>query len=148
MRKRLRLSLPLALALGLLLAAPDAQAINVRNVCGVMGVFLGLGDIIDLEEVAVPQRFHRRADQFILYLDLTENRISGEDIFLGSQQALLSNYTLVTPDGKPNGRAVYEAVWNTAPLEFGSRVTACAQLFRLTGRAASGLVCRPRRPIL
>ena len=147
MRSRLRISLTLALALALTLVAPGAQAINIKNVTEAMGVFLGLGSIIAFEEVAVPQHFHRRANKFILYLNLTENRTSGVDIFLGEQWRRLVGTTLVSPDGGPNGRAVYEAVWSTSPLEYGSSVTACAQLFRLSGRAASSLECRNLDPI-
>jgi hypothetical protein len=147
MRNRLQLSLTLALALALTLIAPGAQAINNKNVPEPMGVFLGLGGIIAFEEVAVPQHFHRRAGKFILYLNLTENRTSGVDIFLGEQRRRLVGTTLVSPDGGPNGRAVYQAVWSTSPLEFGSSVTACAQLIRLNGRAASSLVCRNLDPI-
>ncbi len=147
MRSRLRLSLTVALALALTLVAPGAQAINFKNVMEATGVFLGLRNIIASEEVAVPQRFHRRANKFILYLNLTENRTSGVDIFLGEQWRRLVGTALVSPDGGPNGRAVYEAVWRTSPLEFGSSVTACAQLFRLRGRAASSLECRKLEPI-
>ncbi len=147
MRSRLRLSLTLALALALTLVAPGAQAINIKNVTEAMGVFLGLGNIIAFEEVAVPQHFHRRAGKFILYLNLTENPTSGVDIFLGEQRRRLAGNALVSPDGGPNGRAVYQAVWSTFPLEFGSSVTACAQLIRLDGRAASRLECRNLDPI-
>ena len=148
MRSRLRLSLTLALALALTLAAPGAQAINIKNVTEVMGVFLGLENIIAFDEVAVPQRFHRRASKFILYLSLTENRTSGVDIFLGEWRRRLVATALVSPDGGPNGRAVYEAVFSTSPLEFesGSSVTACAQLFRLDARVASWLECRKLDP--
>ncbi len=151
MRSRLRLSLTLVLALALTFVAPGAQAINIKNVMEAMGVYLGLGDIIAFEEVAVPQRFHRRANKFILYLTLTENQTSGVDILLGEQRRRLAGSTLVSPDGGPNGRAVYEAEWSgdrsTSPLEFGSSVTACTQLFRLDGRAASRLECRNLDPI-
>ena len=148
MRSRLQLSLTLALALALTLVAPGAQAINIKNVTEAMGVFLGSGNIIAFEEVAVPQRFHRRANKFILYLNLTENRTSGVDIFLGEQWRRLLANTLVSPDGGPNGRALYKAGWSsTSSLEFGSSVTACAQLFRLNGRAASSLECRNFDPI-
>ncbi len=147
MRSRLLLSLTLTLALALTLVASGAQAINIKNVTEAMGVYLGLGSIIAFEDVAVPQRFHRRANKFILYLNLTENRTSGVDIFLGEQRRRLVGNTLISPDGGPNGRAVYEAVWRTSPLEFGSSVTACAQLLRLNGRAASSLECRNLDPI-
>ena len=148
MRSRLRISLTLALALALTLVAPGAQAINIKHVTEAMGVFLVLGNIIAFEEVAVPQRFHRRANKFILYLNLTENRTSGVDICLGEQRRRLVGATLVSPDGGPNGRAVYEVAWSTSPLEFGSSVTACAQLFRVNGTAASWLECRNLAPIL
>ncbi len=147
MRSRLQLSLTLALALALTLVAPGAQAINIKNVTEAMGVFPGLGGIIASEEVVVPQRFHRRASKFILYLHLTENRTSGVDIFLGEQLRRLVGTALVSPDGGPDGRAVYEAVWSTAPIEFGSSVTACVQVFRLNGTVASSLECRNLAPI-
>ncbi len=147
MRSRLQLSLTLALALALTLVAPGAQAINIKNVTEAMGVFLGSENIIAFEEVAVPQHFHRRSNKFILYLNLTENQTSGVDIFLGEQWRRLVANTLVSPDGGPNGRALYEAGWSTSSLEFGSSVTACAQLFRLNGRAASSLECRNFDPI-
>ncbi len=148
MRSRLRPPLTLALTLALTLVAPGAQAINSKNVTEATGVFLGLGNSIAFEEVAVPQRFHRRANKFILYLSLTENRTGGVDIFLGEQRRRLVGNALVTPDGGPNGRAVYEAVWSTSTLESGSSVTACAQLFRLNGTAASSLECRNLDPII
>ncbi len=147
MRSRLQLSLTLALALALTLVAPGAQAISIKNVTEAMGVFLGLGSIIAFEEVAVPQRFHRRAGKFILYLNLTENGTSGVDIFLGEQRRRLVGAVVVSPDGGPNGRAVYEVEWSTSPLESGSSVTACTQLLRLNGRAASSLECRNLDPI-
>lgn len=147
MRSRLQLSLTLALALALTLVAPGAQAINIKNITEAMGVFLGRGSIIAFEEVAVPQHFHRRASKFILYLNLTENRTSGVDIFLGEQRRRLVGTALVSPDGGPNGRAVYEAVWSTSQLKSGSSVTACAQLLRLNGAAASSLECRNLDPI-
>ena len=147
MRSRLRHSLTLALALALALAAPGAQAINTKNVTEAMGVFLGSGGIIAFEKVAVPQHLHRKASKLILYLSLTENRTSGGDIFLGEQRRRLVGTILVSPDGGPNGRAVYGAVWSTTPLESGSRVTACAQLLRLNGKEASSLECRNLAPI-
>ncbi len=146
MRSRLRLSLTLALALALTLVAPGVQAINTKHVTEAIGVFLGLGSIIAFEEVAVPQHFHRRANKFILYLNLTENRTSGVDIFLGEQRRRLVALDVVSPNGGPNGRAVYKAVWSTPPLESGSSVTACVQLFRLRGRPASSLECRNLDP--
>ncbi len=147
MRSRLRHSLTLALALALTLAAPGAQAINTKNVTEAMGVFLGPGGIIAFEEVAVPQHFHRKASKLILYLSLTENQTSGVEIFLGEQLRRLVGTILVSPDGGPNGRAAYGAVWSTFPLESGSRVTACAQLLRLNGKEASSLECRNLAPI-
>ena len=147
MRSRLQLSLTLALALALTLVAPGAQAINIKNVTEATGVFLGLENIIAFEEVAVPQQFHRRANKFILYLTLTENRTSGVNIFLGEQLRRLVAAALVSPDGGPNGRAVYEVEWSTSPIESGSSVTACTQLFRLNGRAASSLECRKLDPL-
>ncbi len=147
MRSRLRHSLTLALALALTLVAPGAQAINIRHVTEPLGVSLGLGGIVASGQVAVPLRFHRKSNKFILYLDLTENRGNGENISLGSQLRRFLGYDLVSADGGPNGRAIYHAIWNTTPLVFGSSVTVCAQVFRLSARAASSLVCRNFDPI-
>ena len=146
MRNRLRISLTLALPLALV--APGAQAINIKNICEGLGVTLGIGSVIESGQVAVPQRFHRKVERFLLYLDVTENRISGDDIFLGSQLRRLVGTALVSSDGGPNGRALYDAAWNTDPLFTGSSVTVCAQVFRLSGRAASSLECRNFDPTI
>ena len=147
MRSRLRYSLTLALTLALTLVAPGAQAINIKHVTEPLGVSLGLGGIVASGQVAVPQHFHRRANKFILYLNLTETRTSGVDIFLGEQWRRLVGYDLVSADGGPNGRAIYHAIWKTASIQAGSSVTICAQVFRLSARAASSLVCRNFDPI-
>lgn len=141
----IRNSLLALLALGSLLVGIDAESTNIKQVTELLGVSLENGNNILLSDLAVPQRFHRKADRYEIYMELTEHRLNGTEIFLGSQRVLLADLTFVTSDG-PNGRALYLVNWNTQDLQAGSSVGACAQVFKLDGRELSSLVCNELTP--
>ena len=142
------LSIILALSVLVMPQPQSAQAVNIKNVTEQIGVTLGLGSVVDMSDLAIPQRFHRKADQFEIYVDMTENLVAGGTVSHGSQRVLISSFQLISPDGGPNGRALYSITWvGGPPTQAGSSFTACAQVFRLSdGRAFSDLVCNELDP--
>jgi hypothetical protein len=63
------------------------------------GVFLGLGGIIELEDIAVRNEFFGEPDRHSLVLSLDEERTSGEVIPLGTQTHTIAEFPVVVGPG-------------------------------------------------
>jgi hypothetical protein len=114
-------------------------------------VFLGLGGIIELEDIAVRNEFFGEPDRHSLVLSLDEERTSGEMIPLGTQTHTIAKFPVVVGPGLgPDGRPLVRAAWATTPIQAGSRIQACVQVIRhLEDRdlAVSGVECRELEPL-
>ena len=150
MRSRRRRSLPLALALTLLLGAPLAHAVQIKHITAPRSVFLGAANIIARAQVAVAQKLYRdmRRTRTTLVLTMEEHRGDGSIINLGTWTERLVDLRLITLDG-PNGRALVEFDTFTDDVASSSLIVACVEAIehKMNGDRSLGVECRTLTPI-